>query len=148
MTKNITKQITLKKLTTKEEMSSTYSIIKQRYPHIDLASYEKQVLEMIEMNDFKIIAAFLGEEIVGIAGYWVLRMLYCGRYIQVSSFIVDEEKRGFGIGKKILQEIEKIGKELNCEKVVLDSYTENKKSHSLYFSENFHIRGFHFMKDL
>jgi GNAT superfamily N-acetyltransferase len=100
------------------------------------------------MNDFKMIGAFLNNEIIGIAGYWVLRMLYCGRYIQVSSFIVDEKKRGFGIGKKILNEIEKIGKRLNCEKMVLDSFTENKKSHSLYFKEDFHIRGFHFMKDL
>ncbi len=141
-------ELNIKKLAHKEEMLKAYKIIKQRYPNIDFNSYEKQLIEMIEMNDFKIIAAFLGEEIVGIAGYWVLRMLYCGRYIQVSSFIVDEEKRGFGIGKKILAEIEKIGKELGCDKVVLDSYTENKKSHSLYFKENFHIRGLHFMKDL
>ncbi len=140
--------IIIKTLSTKEEMLRVYPIIKQRYSHIDLTTYEKQLCEMIEMNDFKIVAAFLGDEIIGIAGYWILRMLYCGRYIQVSSFIVDEEKRGLGIGKKILDEIEKIGRELKCDKIVLDSYTENKKSHSLYFKENFHIRGFHFMKDL
>jgi len=141
-------QIIIKQLHNKDEMLQAYNIIKQRYPHIDLASYEKQLSEMIEMNDFRIVAAFLNNEIVGIAGYWILRMLYCGRYIQVSSFIVDEEKRGFGIGKKILDEVEKIGRQLQCDKVVLDSYTENKKSHSLYFREGFHIRGFHFMKDL
>ncbi len=140
--------IIIKTLSTKEEMLRVYPIIKQRYSHIDLTAYEKQLCEMIEMNDFKIVAAFLNDEIIGIAGYWILRMLYCGRYIQVSSFIVDEEKRGLGIGKKILDEIEKIGRELKCDKIVLDSYTENKKSHSLYFKENFHIRGFHFMKDL
>ena len=141
-------EIIIKKLTTKEEMLLVYPIIQQRYSHIDAVAYEKQLSEMIAMNDFKIVAAFLDEKIVGIAGYWILRMLYCGRYIQVSSFIVDEEKRNLGIGKKILDEIEKIGRELKCDKVVLDSYTENKKSHSLYFREDFHIRGFHFMKDL
>lgn len=141
-------EIIIKKLESKEEMLLAYPIIRQRYPHIDSAAYEKQLGEMIEMNDFKIVAAFFGDKIVGIAGYWILRMLYCGRYIQVSSFIVDEEKRGLGIGKKILDEIAKIGQELKCEKVVLDSYTENKRSHALYFKENFYIRGFHFMKDL
>jgi ribosomal protein S18 acetylase RimI-like enzyme len=75
-------------------------------------------------------------------------MLYCGRYIQLSSFIVDEEKRGSGIGKKILREVEKIGKKLNCEKIILDSFTENKKSHALYYREDFYIRGLHFMKNL
>jgi GNAT superfamily N-acetyltransferase len=144
----IVEEITIKELNNLDEMMLAYSIIKQRYREITLNDFQNQISEMIVMNDFKMIGAFLNNEIIGIAGYWVLRMLYCGRYIQVSSFIVDEEKRGFGIGKKILNEIEKIGKRLNCEKMVLDSFTENKKSHSLYFKEDFHIRGFHFMKDL
>jgi len=144
----IVEEITIKELNNLDEMMLAYSIIKQRYREITLDNFQSQISEMIAMNDFKMIGAFLNDEIIGIAGYWVLRMLYCGRYIQVSSFIVDEEKRGFGIGKKILREIEKIGKKLNCEKIVLDSFTENKKSHSLYFKEDFHIRGFHFMKDL
>ena len=148
MREKIVDEITIKELNNLDEMMLAYSIIKQRYREITLDDFQIQISEMIVMNDFKMIGAFLNDEIIGIAGYWVLRMLYCGRYIQVSSFIVDEEKRGFGIGKKILNEIEKIGKKLNCEKMVLDSFTENKKSHSLYFKEDFHIRGFHFMKDL
>ncbi len=113
-----------------------------------LQNYEEQISEMMAQNDFKMVGAFLNDKIVGITGYWILRMLYCGRYIQLSSFIVDEEQRRMGIGKKILAEIEKIGRELGCEKIVLDSFTENKKSHSLYYREDFYIRGFHFMKDL
>lgn len=144
----IADQISVRKLDSKEEMLQAYKIVKQRYQKLSLESFDAQISEMITMNDFKMVGAFLGEEIVGVCGYWVLRMLYCGRYIQLSSFIVDEEKRGFGIGKKILREIEKIGKELNCEKIILDSFTENKKSHSLYYRDDFYIRGFHFMKDL
>ncbi|MBP7709652.1 MAG: GNAT family N-acetyltransferase [Rickettsiales bacterium] len=144
----ITDQIVIKELNTKAEMLQAYEIVKQRYANLVLENFEAQISEMISMNDFKMIGAFLGDKIVGVTGYWVLRMLYCGRYIQLSSFIVDEEKRGLGIGKKLLKEIEKIGKKLNCEKVILDSFTENKKSHSLYYREGFHVRGFHFMKDL
>ncbi|MES2961008.1 MAG: GNAT family N-acetyltransferase [Pseudomonadota bacterium] len=144
----IAEEITIKELNNLDEMLLAYSIIKQRYREMTLENFQSQISEMIAMNDFKMIGAFLNDEIIGVAGYWVLRMLYCGRYIQVSSFIVDEDKRGFGIGKKILREIEKIGKKLNCEKMVLDSFTENKKSHSLYFKEDFHIRGFHFMKEI
>ncbi len=140
--------ITIQKLNSKSEILSAFPVIRQRYENLSLENYEAQISEMIAMNDFKMIGAFIGDEIVGVCGYWVLRMLYCGRYLQLSSFIVDEEKRGEGIGKKILDEMEKIGKELRCEKIILDSFTENKKSHSLYFREGFHIRGFHFMKNL
>lgn len=141
-------QITIKELGAKEEILRAYKIAKQRYAGLTKESFEQQISEMIEMNDFKMIGAFLNDELVGITGYWILRMLYCGRYIQLSSFIVDEEKRGLGIGKKLMKKIEEIGLKLNCEKIILDSYTENKKSHSLYYREGFYIRGFHFMRDL
>jgi RimJ/RimL family protein N-acetyltransferase len=141
-------QITIQKLNSKSEILSAFPIIRQRYENMSLENYEAQISEMMAMNDFKMIGAFIGDEIVGVCGYWVLRMLYCGRYLQLSSFIVEEEKRGSGIGKKILDEMEKIGKELRCEKIILDSFTENKKSHSLYFREDFYIRGFHFMKNV
>ncbi len=141
-------QIVIKRLNNKEEMLLAFSILKQRYNHLDLQKYDAQISEMVAMNDFKMVGAFLGDKILGVAGYWILRMLYCGKYIQVSSFVVDEESRSLGIGKKILEEIEKVGKELNCEKIVLDSYTENKKSHALYYRSGFYIRGFHFMKNL
>lgn len=140
--------IVLKKLDSKDEMMLAYDILKQRYQNMSRENYAEQISEMVDQSNFKMIAAFLDDKIVGVSGYWIQRMFYCGRYIQVSSFVVDQDKRGLGIGHKILAEIEKIGKENNCEKIVLDSFTENKKSHALYYRENFHIRGFHFMKDL
>ncbi len=148
MEEKIADQIVIKELNSKEEMLLAYEITKQRYSEMSLKNYEEQISEMIAQNNFKMIGAFLDGKIVGVTGYWTLRMLYCGRYLQLSSFIVDESKRGVGIGRKILAEIEKIGKNLNCEKIVLDSFTENKKSHALYYREDFYIRGFHFMKDL
>ena len=148
MIQNIADKIVIKKLNSKEEMLLAYEIVKQRYKEMTLQNYDEQISEMMAQNDFKMVGAFLNDKIVGVTGYWILRMLYCGRYIQLSSFIVDEEQRRMGIGKKILAEIEKIGRELGCEKIVLDSFTENKKSHSLYYREDFYIRGFHFMKDL
>lgn len=141
-------EILIKELNSHEAMMGAYPIIRQRYLEMSLEGYSEQLAQMISLNDFKMIAAFLDDEIVGVCGYWRLHMLYCGSYLQLSSFIVDEEKRGHGIGKKILSHIEKIAKNLNCEKIVLDSFTENKKSHPLYYREGFHIRGFHFMKDL
>ncbi len=144
----IADQLVIKEFSTKEEMLSAYGIIRQRYGEISTSDFEKQLDEMIKTSGFRMIVALFDGEIVGLSGYWIQRMFYCGRYVQMSSFIVDEEKRGFGIGKKIIDEIEKIARTNNCDQIVLDSYTENKKSHALYFREGFHIRGFHFMKDL
>jgi GNAT superfamily N-acetyltransferase len=138
----------IRELSSKKEMIESYDLVAQMYSKMDFETYKKNLDEMIEFNNYKMVAAFLDEKMVGVTGYWVSFMLYCGRYIQASNLVVDRQQRSLGIGKEILNYLEEKGKKLGCEKLVLDSYTENKKSHSLYYRENFYIRGFHFMKDL
>lgn len=142
------KKIEIRELNSREEMMLAYPLVRQMYEKMDVTTYVTYIDEMIQVNNFKMIGAFLDGKIIGASGYWVLLMLYCGRYIQTSNLVVDKEYRSIGVGKSLLDHIEKIGRKLNCHKVVLDSYTENKKSHSLYYREGFYIRGFHFMKDL
>lgn len=140
--------IVIKNLDNIEEMMQAFALTQQLYPKMDLATYRANISEMIAMNNFRMVGAFLDNKLVGLSGYWVLRMLYCGRYLQISNFVVDNNVRSRGVGRQILRHLEQIARDLNCQKFVLDSYTENKKSHSLYFSEGFYVRGFHFMKDL
>lgn len=137
-----------------QEMKIAYELIFKHYQHLNLdqAIFEETLEEMIKRNDYQMLLAFNegdnGLELLGVAGFWVSRMFYCGRYLQVSNLIVNEKFRSNGVGKKILQQIESIAQKQQCLKIVLDSYTENKRSHSLYFTEGFYIRGFHFVKDL
>lgn len=142
---NIISDIVIRELSNKE-MLDAFEVVKYMYDEMSAQEYEKLILEMVNRNDYKMVGAILDGKIIGVAGYWIFAMLYCKRYIQLSNLVVDPEYRGKSIGKKILRHIESIGKINNCEQIVLDSYSQNKKSHSLYFGEGFHIRGFHFMK--
>jgi len=144
----VNSQITIRELNTLDEMLPAFELISQMHKTMSFETYKTSISEMIRVNNFKMIAAFAGEKMVGVSGYWVLLMLYCGRYIQASNLVVDSKMQSMGIGKKLLKHLEEIGKKLDCAKIVLDSYSENKRSHPLYFREGFHIRGFHFMKDL
>jgi N-acetylglutamate synthase-like GNAT family acetyltransferase len=141
-------EITIKELTTKEEMLSTHFLVSQMYEKITKEDFSEMLDEMILRNNYKIVAAIQDEKIVGISGYWISLMLYCGRYLQVSNIVVDSKMRKSGIGKKMLDYLQIKAKEARCEKIVLDSYVLNTKSHPLFFREGFYIRGFHFMKDL
>ena len=129
-----------------QEMIEAFNIVRYMYDEMSAQEYEALITEMVSRNDYKMVGALIGDEIIGVAGYWIFAMLYCKRYIQVSNLVVDPAYRGRNVGKKILRYIESIGKKYDCEQIVLDSYTQNKKSHSLYFGEGYHIRGFHFMK--
>jgi len=140
--------IIIKDLETKNVMMDAFPLIHQMYKKMDYKGFESALDEMILNNNYKIVAGFYDEKMIAISGYWIARMLYCGRYLQASNLVVDENFRGRGAGKKILNYLENKARKLGCDKMALDSYSENKKSHSLYFREDFYIRGFHFMKDL
>jgi GNAT superfamily N-acetyltransferase len=140
--------IIIKDLETKNVMMEAFPLIHQMYKKMDYKGFESALDEMILNNNYKMVAGFYDEKMIAISGYWIARMLYCGRYLQASNLVVDENFRGRGAGKKILNYLENKARKLGCDKMVLDSYSENKKSHSLYFREDFYIRGFHFMKDL
>jgi GNAT superfamily N-acetyltransferase len=140
--------IIIKDLETKNVMMDAFPLIHQMYKKMDYKGFESALDEMILNNNYKMVAGFHNEKMIAISGYWIARMLYCGRYLQASNLVVDENFRGNGVGKNILNYLENKARKLGCDKMVLDSYSENKKSHSLYFREDFYIRGFHFMKDL
>ena len=141
-------QLEIKDLVTKNSMIEAFPLIHQMYKKMNYENFEINLDEMILRNDYKMVAGFYNEKMIAVSGYWIAKMLYCGRYLQASNLVVDEEFRSRGIGKQILNYLENKARNLGCDKMVLDSYTENKKSHSLYFGEDFYIRGFHFMKDL
>jgi GNAT superfamily N-acetyltransferase len=140
-------EIFLKELNVKNEMLLAFPLIEERYK-IDFQTFTETLDEMIKRNDYKILAAFDCNEVVGVCGYWFSRMFYCGRYLQASNLIVSKEKRRLGLGKQILSGLEEVARKNNCQKIALDSNSENRDSHPLYFSEGFYIRGFHFMKDV
>jgi len=137
-----------------KEIKQSYSLISNHYQKQDLnqSKFDEIIKEMISRNNYQMLMVFVKEKaekkLIAVCGFWIARMFYCGRYLQISNLIVSEKYRSNGVGKKVLQYIENIALKHDCQKVVLDSYTENKKSHSLYFKEGFYIRGFHFMKDV
>lgn len=137
-----------KEVADEETMILTYPLIHKIYKNLEYNTFIENIREMIMRNNYKMLIVYNDDKIVGVVGYWISKMLYCGRYMQLHNLIVADEYRGKGIGKSIINYMENLAIKVNCDKIVLDSYVENKKSHSLYFELDFYIRGFHFMKDL
>jgi len=141
-------EIIIKKLNNRAEIALTFPILIQHHQHINEVDFLKAVDEILAEENYQMIAAYINEEVVGIAGYWVLTRFYSGKYVQVGNMVVDEKRRNLGIGKKILDFIEVEGKRQGCQHFILDSRLDNKKSHDFYLREGFEVMGYHFMKDI
>ena len=140
--------LVFKELIEVKQMRDCLPIINQLYPKITIEKFEIATAEMIKRGGYKMLAAYQDNEMVAVCGYYISYMLYCGRYLQFCNLVVDKKFRNQGIGKEIISYLEKKARELDCDKIVLDSYVQNEKSHSLYYESDFYIRGFHFMRDL
>ncbi len=137
-----------KELDNLRDMIKCLPILNQLYPKITQQEFEKATSEMIKRGDYKMLAVYDDQVMVAICGYYVSYMYYCGRYLQFCNLVVDKKQRNKGIGSQIISYLKSEAKNLGCDKVVLDSYIKNEKSHSLYYENGFYIRGFHFMHDL
>jgi ribosomal protein S18 acetylase RimI-like enzyme len=131
-----------------DEIVDSYYLITQSYLDLTKEEYAVTVKEMMELSNFKMIGAFMDKKIIGISGYVISRMFYCAKFLRISNLIIDKEYRNKRIGTKMIYFLEEKARNNNCKHVILDSFIGNKKSHSLYFREDFFIRGFHFMKQL
>src|SRR3989338_4398757 len=120
-------EIKIKELNSKNEMLSAFPLVNQMYEKMSAEKFSAALDEMIMRDNYKMVAAFDGEKMIGVSGYWISYMLYCGRYLQCCNFVVDKSARKKGIGGKILNYLEEKACKAECNKFVLDSYTENKK---------------------
>lgn len=134
-----------RELTSKEEMLKQLPVMQELYPELTEAYYAEMLDRMLPHN-YGQVAVFEGETCLGISGYWYGTKLWCGSYIELDNVIVTADARGKGVGKLLSLYLEQKARDLDCNIVVLDAYTNNFKAHRFYYNQGFAPRGFHFIK--
>ncbi|HBI00239.1 MAG TPA: GNAT family N-acetyltransferase [Flavobacterium sp.] len=139
--------ITLKELSTKNEMLQQLPLIQQLYPEFTEQIYGDLLDEMLP-NNYKQLVAFENEIAVGLSGFWVGTKLWCGKYLELDNVIVHPNHRSKGVGKLLTEYLNQKASDLDCKVVALDAYTNNFSAHKFYFNHGFVPKGFHFVKFL
>ena len=139
--------MTVKELTTIQEMLLQLETIKFLYPNMTIERYESFLSDMIPKN-YKQVALYENETCIGMTGFWFGTKLWTGKYLEIDNFIVHPEYRKNGIGKILTQFIDEKAKELNCTCIVLDAFTGNFEAHRFYYNQGYVPRGFHFIKTI
>ena len=139
--------ITIKKITTLEEMLPNYGLIIQLSPQLQENEYHRLLTQMVPHNYYQ-AAAYEGQACIAVSGYWLGTKLYSGKYMEVDNFVVGENYRSRGVGKLLLDWMIEEAKAQACKTVMLDAYVENFKAHHFYYREGFIARGFHYIRSL
>ncbi len=129
------------------------------YYDIDLKSTENGFIFNLEKKAFdstikktfsdKLFAPYLeNPEVYGvISGEKILASIEISKEewnnrLRINTLLVDENLRGKGIGKKLMELAINRAKEMNCRSVVLETQSCNEKALAFYFSQGFTLVGF------
>jgi GNAT superfamily N-acetyltransferase len=139
--------MTIRELTSKEEMLKYLPVLNDLYPTLTLEEYDLDLQNMLPHN-YGQVAVFDEEICVGISGYWLGTKLWCGKYLELDNIVVKKEYRSKGVGQMIFDYLSEKAIEKECTMMALDSYTTNYKAHKFFYNNGFAPRGFHFINVL
>ena len=126
------------------QVASTWPVMRQLRPHLDLEQYLAMVARMRQTDGFRLAAASVGGKVGAVAGFRTMEMLYCGRILSVDDLVTDEAMRSKGLGKALLEWLSREAHRLGCGQVHLDSGLQSLDAHRLYERESFRKTAFHF----
>ena len=134
-------------LTQKAEMLAHLDIVKQLYPEFTVEKYGTLLDEMLKANYQQVIVT-KNNKTIALTGVWIGTKLWSGKYIEIDSFVVDEDFRGQKIGDILIKEVNKIAEKEGANQIVLDAFTTNFTAGKFYINHGFQPKGFHFVKIL
>lgn len=134
---------------TKTDITEAAHLLVTLNPDTPLAVVRERLESILAAHPhYHLAGAFDGDVLIGVCGAWVATKIWCGRYLEIDNIVVDPDRRSGGAGTALIRHFEALARELDCQIIVLDSYTSNHASHRLYHRLGFEIWGFHFVKPL
>lgn len=119
-----------------------FRLIAQLNHKMDFALFRKRMLAMARSNYF-VLGAYEGKKLVGLTGCWIATKFYCGKYMEIDNFVVDEKLRGTGLGERIMRRALAEARKRRCESIVLNAYIWNEAAHRFYDRFDFKTIGKH-----
>ena len=111
------------------------------------ADYAKK-MQRVFADGGRMLVAAEGERVLGVAVWRVTENTSANLHLYVDDLVTDEAARSKGVGKLMLDECERLARDLDCENLTLDSGAQRQQAHRFYFREGMTIPSFHFRKPL
>ncbi len=127
------------------EISRIFPLMQMNNPSLTKRQFTQQLKEMLPCG-YQAVAAFDGEKMVGISGFWLRSRFWCGRQLDIDNFFVHPDYRSSGIGKQLVHWLEARAVSEQCELIVLDTYADYFLAQRFYHREGFVATGVHMTK--
>ena len=129
-----------------EWLARAQAVHRQLRPNLPPAYDEK--MGRIFAQGGRMVVAVEGEQVLGVAVWRCYEDSFNERKLYVDDLVTDEGRRSGGVGRALLAECERLGRELGARVLALDSGVQRGRAHAFYFREGMTVSSFSFRKAL
>lgn len=136
---------------TGEDFEEIVRLLRQLWPSkkLDPSNLRAAFERGLRSDTQKYLCARNGDGIVGFCSLTLKNSLWQEGYLaHIDELVIDERRRGLGIGLSLLHRLIETAGELGCSRIELDSAFERTDAHRFYEREGFENRAFLFSRSL
>ena len=111
------------------------------------ADYEGK-MKRVFAGGARMCVAAEGDSVRGVAVYRIVENTFEGLHLYCDDLVTDERERSKGVGRALMEHMQKLARAAGCEAYTLDSGTQRQQAHKFYFREGMVVTSFHFRKPL
>ena len=124
---------TLRHAETAAEIAACFPVMRALRPHLSGADELCSRVRGQAQAGYRLLAAWRGEEVVGLAGYRPQENLIRGPFCYVDDLVVREDLRRSGVGARLLTAVGVEAKARGMPHLVLDTDISNALGQRVYF---------------
>lgn len=139
---------TLQHLEDEPALRASFDLMRVLRPHLrDPAAYSTQLLRQVAQG-YRLLGAWQGLTLVGLAGYREMENLIYSRFIYVDDLVVSPDLQRSGLGAKLLNGVRDEAVRRQCNELVLDTGLHMALAQRFYFRQGLLAHGMHFTQSL
>ena len=139
---------TFRYLSEETDLRRAFELMRELRPHlVEDATFLDQMARQFKQH-YHLLGAWLGAELVGLAGFRALENLLYGRFVYVDDLVVARSQREKGVGAKLLDVVRREATRDGYAHLVLDTGLHMPLAQRFYFREGLLAKGMHFVQPL
>ena len=132
---------------TEKDFDKVFPLFEQLWPNKELDKKELRIVfnRGVNSDTDELLCLVSSNEIIGFCAYAIVNNLWQAGYISyMYAMVVDEKKRGKGLGTLLMREAIKDSKNKGLKRLELDSGFQRERAHEFYLKLGFEKRAFLF----
>lgn len=144
----MSQSITLRAVQDPVQCLACFALMRELRPHlVDAQAFVAQVQRQASQG-YRLLAAWRGDQVVGLAGYRLQENTLYGRFVYVDDLIVLPTEQRSGVGGLLIEAVRREAIDSRHAHLVLDTALGNAFGQRFYYRQGLLARGLHFVEVL